>query len=253
MLSSEQPVGRGVANRLTKVLVLTLCLAAISGSRPVLAVAQSSTPASALRFDIPPQPLFSALEAYASVTGVTISYDSGLARNGWSPGLKGDFTREAALLALLKGSGLDPVYEKATGVVLESQGRGGGGVTAEAGPVAATREAPSLTLGTIYVDAPAYVDRVNHQRYARLIESDVEQALRGVGHAKAERYRVGLRVWLRASGAVARCEIAESTGDPRLDRMISAALATLVIAEPPPPDMPEPVDVRIAARTRSAR
>lgn len=229
------------------------CLGAIFASRPALSLAQQSdrpSPAGDVRIDIPPQPLFSAIETYGRLTGVSIGYDAVLARNSWSLGLRGDFTREAALLALLKGTGLEPVYKKATVVVLVSHASAR---ATEAPQAEEYRQPPAFTLGTIYVDAPAYVLQASHQRYARLVASGVQQALRGVGYAKAQQYRVGLRVWLTPSGAVGRSEVAESTGDPALDRAITAALTVLAIAEPPPPDMPQPVDVRVSAQIRAAR
>ena len=62
--------------------------------------------AQARRFDIPPQPLATALSAYAQVVGIQLVYPPALAAGRQSPGVTGALDDRAALDRLLSGTGL---------------------------------------------------------------------------------------------------------------------------------------------------
>ncbi len=64
------------------------------------------TPAAEISFDIPAQPIASALEAYSSATGIELFYDGALAGRPIVQAVIGRLTPDAALLALLAGTGL---------------------------------------------------------------------------------------------------------------------------------------------------
>lgn len=57
--------------------------------------------------DIPAQPLDVSLQQFARTSGVSLSFDSNLARNKKAPAVKGHMTRKEALQRLLAGSGLE--------------------------------------------------------------------------------------------------------------------------------------------------
>ena len=61
-----------------------------------------------IAFDIPAQPLASALEAYSAATGVEIFYDAVLAAGHRSASVKGSFLPARALETLLLGTGYVP-------------------------------------------------------------------------------------------------------------------------------------------------
>ncbi|MGH8511598.1 MAG: STN domain-containing protein [Gammaproteobacteria bacterium] len=55
---------------------------------------------------MPPQPLYSALDALAEHAGLQLVYSAELVKAIDSPGLTGDYTAEGALTRLLAGTGL---------------------------------------------------------------------------------------------------------------------------------------------------
>jgi iron complex outermembrane recepter protein len=105
----------------------------VRGVLPALAVVGALMGGTALaqerRFDIPPQPLASALSSYAQVTGLRLAYPAGLAAARRSPGVSGSLEPRDALLRLLAGTGLAP------------READGGAVTLVALPEAAPRSA----------------------------------------------------------------------------------------------------------------
>ena len=70
-------------------------------------------------FDIAPQPLSSALLAFAEQSGLEVLFDARVAQDQTSPGLRGSYTQEQALQRLLAGSGLSFRYVSANSVTLE--------------------------------------------------------------------------------------------------------------------------------------
>lgn len=62
---------------------------------------------SPIRFDIPAQPLSSALDALRTQSNIQILYSADLIGNRSAPALKGEFSAQEALERLLKGTGLD--------------------------------------------------------------------------------------------------------------------------------------------------
>jgi len=82
-----------------------------------LPAAQAGT-ASTLHYAIPPQPLYSALDALAEHAGLQLVYSAELVKAIDSPGLTGDYTAEGALTRLLAGTGLRYRYTGAATVTL---------------------------------------------------------------------------------------------------------------------------------------
>jgi hypothetical protein len=85
-------------------------------------------------------------------------------------------------------------------------------------------------------------------RYATLIQSQIDKSLRGDEMLEAARFRTTMRIWLTASGAIERVELARTTGDAELDQRIARVISNMpAISEAPPSEMPQPVIVRIGA------
>ena len=77
----------------------------------------------------------------------------------------------------------------------------------------------------------------------------VQKALAREEALKHKNYRVIVRVWVDASGRVARAQLAESTGDARADDVLKAALAAMrPLRQGPPADMPQPLKIRVVSR-----
>ncbi|WP_404420312.1 TonB C-terminal domain-containing protein [Nibricoccus sp. IMCC34717] len=85
--------------------------------------------------------------------------------------------------------------------------------------------------------------------YAAQVQKRISQAVQD--HPKA-RYANGVakvRIWADAGGRVTKAKLVETTGDKAMDELLcSEVLAGLVLAEPPPSDLPQPITLRIAMR-----
>jgi hypothetical protein len=59
------------------------------------------------------------------------------------------------------------------------------------------------------------------------------------------RYHLGLQLWLGPQGALTSFSLLGSTGEQRRDQAIIGALANFSVGSPPPPDLPEPLNLLI--------
>lgn len=201
------------------------------------------------RFDIPSSALPSALDAYSAQTGLQVLYDGELAASRRSAAVHATLTPTEALNALLAGSGLVATYTREHDVVIV--------LDMAAGEAAFGPPPPADTvtpLGTIRVD-PVLTVRKEERRwedalYANLVQAELERAIRRNRKALSRAYQAKLRIWLDPAGIVRRSEINGSALDATLRRTIVGAIENLVISRPPPPDLPQPVSVRISVDWR---
>jgi Secretin and TonB N terminus short domain. len=100
--------------------------------------ASAATQAQAYRFEIPAQPLDSALAAFSAVTRVQVLVPGEFTQGLRSPGVSGSYSQEQALSRLLQGTGLSASYIDGDSVTLQRAGSGDDG---------------SLQLGAIRVDS----------------------------------------------------------------------------------------------------
>ena len=99
--SSRQDRG---ANRSMPLKLCSLSLAIASALSTTIVMATEQI----MMFDIPPQSLGSALNAYADSAKVQLSYPSELTAGLKSPGVAGQYTPQQALQKLLQGTGIEP-------------------------------------------------------------------------------------------------------------------------------------------------
>lgn len=110
--STVEPCLRQHANRkflpkwLEKVIVMGLLIVILISPAMVQEAVAETGPTQIVGFDIPSQPVGSALNAFADTTGWQISLPTELAAGLTSPGVSGRYTPEVALQALLAGTGL---------------------------------------------------------------------------------------------------------------------------------------------------
>jgi protein TonB len=61
-------------------------------------------------------------------------------------------------------------------------------------------------------------------------------------------YKIDVAIWIDANGGVTRFEMLASSGAPDLDAAVKKVLAGIKQFDEPPPDMPQPVKLRISSR-----
>jgi periplasmic protein TonB len=85
--------------------------------------------------------------------------------------------------------------------------------------------------------------------YAGMLKEDLISFLAEHRDIRSRAYSVNVRLWLDGKGAVTRVSLTSSTGDKNLDRELEALLGSMErVAEAPPADLPQPVQVRIVSR-----
>lgn len=200
------------------------------------ALATTSDPAAAaaparqelLDFDIPAQPLASALERYAVVADQTVLFSDALVEGRMSAPVKGRHVPQAALAMLLTGTGL------------MADGRGG--------QLKGTFVLRRLSDATSAAATEAGLDR----RYDGLVQARVWEALCAHPRTEPGSYRASLRLNIDPAGRLTEPHLIGSTGDAGRDRAMLAALNGLALDQPPPGDLRQPLMLVILPRDRLA-
>ena len=94
--------------------------------------------------------------------------------------------------------------------------------------------------------------RQQYNWFAGLIESKIHEALAKDPKLSVGSYKVLLNIWLTPEGKIQEYKLAGSSGDAETDDRIKAVMDALPpLTEPPPEDMPQPVKLRMTARSAS--
>jgi hypothetical protein len=175
---------------------------------------------STVQFDIPAQPLATALEGFMAAAKVAIIVDSAVIAGRTSVPLQGPFSPDGALRVLLGGTGLDP------------RPIGTGAYTLVLSPRPAAVRSP-----------PRFI------QYAAAIQQVVTTALCRQDETRPTHYRMLMRLWLSPAGMVTRVELSSTTGNPSLDMAIGDALKHIDVGAPTPSGLPQPVKLAVMPHT----
>lgn len=86
--------------------------------------------------------------------------------------------------------------------------------------------------------------------YGALVKERIQETVAKNDKLRNADYRVMVNVWVDAGGTVSRAELASSTGDATLDSALRLVLNSLPpLREGAPEDMPQPIKLRITARS----
>jgi hypothetical protein len=187
---------------------------------------QAQTPDDeALSFDIMPQPLDTALEAFGERSRLQILYETALTAGRRSSGVRGIFTRSAALRQLLAGTGLEPNYtgERAFTVM----------------PIP-TAAAPKSAIA-------------NFNPFLGGVQANVLSVLCRNAETRPGPFRLAVQFWIANSGQVEDPRLLGSTGTHRRDAAIAEALRSLAFGRSPPSDMPQPITMVLQPGPADAR
>lgn len=176
------------------------------------------------RFDIPAQPLATALNRYASASGWPILFRGTTVAGRISSPVQGDYEPEAALHRLLDGTGLAPVK-------------------VDAGPPDAytLKEAEA---GSRWAGAPAAGTGVDFE-YGAWVQARIWDALCADVQTTPGAWRALLRFRLDADGHVQDARMLSSTGPARRDAAVLAALQRVRMERAPPLAMPQPLTMLV--------
>ncbi|WP_441242476.1 TonB C-terminal domain-containing protein [Tardiphaga sp. 768_D3_N2_1] len=197
--------------------------------------ALSDTPAQGteLWFDIPSQPLVSALEKYSAATGIVGLYHGNLAIGRMSKAVAGRFTPAAALLLLLQDSNLIVEYAAPNAFVI----------------VPARDEVPVIRTASSIAHAALSQQDSLQQRYSGLLQAKVNDSLCAQVDARPGDYRIALSFRIGPEGNIQQLRLLGSSGTERRDRAIMGALQGMVVGEAPPAPMAQPFTMIILPRS----
>jgi len=187
-------------------------------------------PDPSLDFDIPAQSLASGLDRYAAVAQRPVVFPDELVAGRMSAPVRGRYTPQAALRAMLEGSGLE--------VDDVSGGRNQAFVLQ---PAARSAPEPAAPAGR------------EHRRYDGLVQARVWGALCASPRTAPGGYRAVLRFRLDAEGRVRQANLLASSGDGQRDAAMLAVLESLRIDQPPPRTLAQPLILAILPREAMAR
>lgn len=230
--------GTSFIGSLLLLLLVAMACRAVAGDAAV-----GDPPGSILAFDIPAQPLVSALQAFGERTGIQVLYESHSAAGRRSVAVVGHFEPEAALSLLLSATDLKIQFSGERAITI-------------AGPVSGDdvprqRIAGSdMSLGTMQVRASQNPrEQGVFNEYNQSIQTDIEQALYRNVATRSGSYRFTVGLWLDPQRTVRRAEILQSTGQQERDAAVVAALRGLVVSRTAPDSMPQPVRVVVVVRS----
>jgi len=85
--------------------------------------------------------------------------------------------------------------------------------------------------------------------YASEVQSRVAEALRNNARTRTASMSLLIRIWPDSNGRITKVRLGGSTGDPSLDATLQNDILTgMQLADPPPPDMPLPIVMRVSAQ-----
>ncbi|MCW0395947.1 hypothetical protein NB696_002843 [Xanthomonas sacchari] len=83
--------------------------------------------------------------------------------------------------------------------------------------------------------------------YAASVQRTVQQVLQRDERTRKGRYTATVALWLNPDGSIGRLQVLRSAGRPELDAAIVRALQNQPLPQPPPPALPQPIQLRIGA------
>jgi TonB family protein len=102
-------------------------------------------------------------------------------------------------------------------------------------------------LGDRKEDKPA-ATRVDFTLYTGSLQQQLQSEIARRDKIRRGNYRVELKLWIARDGALQRYQLLDSTGNAEIDREIQLAMADLPRLRQPPPEMPQPVHIRLTSR-----
>lgn len=206
----------------------TLALALLVAAGTFLAAAGQPEPRAValaerpMDFDIPAQPLATALEAFSAVSGYQILMADAGSGSEYSRTVKGAFSPKDALIQVISGTGLEVRFTAAKAAIL-------------------IRHVSSRNVST------AALPGGEQEQFDARLQKDVMRTLCRSAATRPGVYRAAVDLWVNPSGGVDRAELLSSTGDADRDKRIVAALDALH-SIPPPSGLAQPTTLLLVPK-----
>jgi hypothetical protein len=214
------------------------CIGAASAAGP-----QSDRTAEQITFQIPAQPLATALQAYGQRAGVQVLYESDSAVGRQSAAVEGEFTRDKAIELLLSGTNLEVHYTRPDAITIAPHT-----IRAKDEPPADPLVKADLSIGELRVRA-SNRDTAPLQDYSESVQRDIQSALRRNAKTRSGNYRAVFDLWIDSARVVQKTALLQSTGEADRDAAVTAALQGLITSKAPPANTPLPVRVVIVVKS----
>ena len=128
---------------------------------------------------------------------------------------------------------------------LKMDGPAGDGPSAfSAGQVSSEYKGGEIGSGT----GGAAANRMQFAFFTGRLTKHIQTELARNGSLKGLDYRVNVRIWLAAGGAIQRVELLSSTGDDAQDTRLKQALSQVVPVDQVPANLPQPLTLRVSNR-----
>lgn len=235
----------------TALLLAAIAAAAIA---PSVATAAMTDTAPMLRsYDIPAQPLESALLILGRQSGIDLLYERGALDGLRSSALRGRHTPQSAVATILRGTGLAHRFTTATAVLILPVANRSGAATSgtPAGAPAETGSAPRLVLDRLRVSVSPMIGtapRRDFSQFGQKVRAAITRQLQDDPRTSGRQFSARVAVLLDGRGTIRSLEIHRGTGKQKLDRDIIATLQGATMPEPPPADLPQPIWFEVVAR-----
>jgi hypothetical protein len=209
--------------RVWRLVVCIACLGAATVSTSK-AQDQNSETSRLISFNIPRQPMGSALAAFGAATRLEVIADARVSRGRLSSSVVGAMPVGEALATLVAGTGLISRIDDFGNVRIKENS-----------------EASELQFSPVRSPYASYFAAV--QRAA--LDAACEQEANSLGE-----YRLVFRMWIAPTGAVERLKFLDTTGNRQRDETLARALYRIRMAESLPPGLIQPITLVIVPRAR---
>jgi hypothetical protein len=183
-----------------------------------------------IRFDIPAQPLETALVTFGGLTGYSVLVASNLAAGRQAAAVVGEFEPREALQKLLADTGLVARYSGSNAFTLALDEAASDIAQADADKGSASRIA--LTKSS----------------YAYVLQASLTRILCRAQPDAFGRYRAVFQLWISADGAIRDVRLLESTGLKERDAVMQKALRQGAMDAAPPVTLAQPISILLTPR-----
>jgi hypothetical protein len=191
-------------------------------------------------FNIPAQPLQTALIAYAAVVGTQILYDARIAQDRRSHAVVGLLSADTALRLLISGTDLTVLASGGDAVLVpvsELQGRG---------PIGTQGGTATLVLDTLHLDIPPGNERrINYAEYGQHVRAKLQRALTSDPRTAGRTYALHLGITIASDGTIGIARAIHGSGSSEVLASLQQVVRTVVIDRAPPAGMPQPIYITI--------